>query len=1015
MLRLKLILQWAAVLVFLLAHVGVAQGFGKNKVQYRSFDWSYLQTSNFDVYFYRGGGELAQYVADYSELAYQEIQKDFRHELRKRVPIILYNSHNDFQQTNVILELLGEGIGGFTEFFKHRVVMPHTGSFEEYRHVLHHELTHAIMMDMLYGGVMESLVRRQYFFVPPLWLAEGLSEYESLGWDKNSDMFMRDAAISGYLQPLQYVGGYMAYKQGQSVIRYIASRYGGEKLGEILSKARLHRNMEKALKSSIGMGVEELDEEWSKTLRLQYWPEIARRQEAKDLARQLTDHTEDGSNFNLRPAFSPQGDRLAYFSNRSDYTDIYLISAIDGQVLDRLVKGERSGGLESLRYFRSSIAWSPDGSKIAFVAKSGGGDALYLLRVENKRIVEKYRFSLDLISSPAWSPRGDQIAFNGLRNGYSDLYLLHLETGELTRLTEDLHDDTDPAWSPKGDRIAFASDRPPDDEEPPDTTFTYGEYDLYVLNLSTGDIQPVVQAEGQQRSPTWSPQGGRICYTSDENGISNLYMVDLESNTRSAVTNVIGGCFFPCWSTDGKRLAFSYFQKGGWDLYVMKDPLSRWLELGELEPTPFVAHLGEQEENTFSVADSLPTQELVDSSTVGYQLTELQRDSLLAKIREDVVSLAPVDTIDIVRGPHKYRVKFSPDVLSGTVGYDTYYGFRGESVLAISDLMGNHRFYLLSSLFYSLSESDFQLAYYYLPQRIDYGIGLFHLKNYFVDDWERLLADRLYGGFISLSRPFNTFNRLDVGLLALTIDREYFDWPFDDSLTRLYQLTGSLVHDNVLWGNTGPVNGSRMRLTTEYVPPVSGNTNSYVTVLVDHRRYIDYKKKYNFVYRLAAGASLGRDPQKFYLGGTANWLWGDYFRGDQYYTVEDIYFATRMTPLRGYDYNEVQGSKFGLLNLEFRYPFIDYLLVHWPLRFGISRVNGVLFFDMGSAWENTKAFKGGTTEGGNPRLRDLKTGFGFGARANLGIVVLRFDAAWQNDFDRVSAKPKTYFSLGAEF
>ncbi|KPL17873.1 MAG: hypothetical protein AMJ92_10565 [candidate division Zixibacteria bacterium SM23_81] len=1015
MFRMRRSLLIAGVMILLLPLVGMAQGFGKNKVQYKSFNWSYLQTSHFDIYFYPGGEELAQFVAQYCERAYREVQKDFRSEIQKRVPIILYNSQNDFQQTNVILELLEEGVGGFTEFFKYRVVMPHTGSYEEYRHVLHHELTHAIMMNTLYGGVVESLLRRQYFFMPPLWFVEGLSEYESLDWDKNSDMIIRDATIHGYLHPLLYVRGYMVYKQGQSVIRYIANRYGGEKLGEILSKARLHKNMDKAMKSSIGMGIEELDEEWSRSMRMQYWPEITRRQEIGDFARQLTDHTKDGSNFNLKPAFSPQGSRLVFFSNKSDYTDIYLISAIDGQVLDRLVKGERSGGLESLRYFRSSIGWSPDGSKIVFVAKSGGKDALCLLSVENRKVVEKFHLPLDLLSSPSWSPQGGEIVFNGLKNGYSDLYLLQIETGQLTRLTEDFYDDAEPAWSPNGGQIAFSSDRLRDPGGAIDSAFSYGEYDIFVMDLSTGQIDPVVLAEGQQRSPTWSPQGDKICYTSDENGISNLYIVDLEEKDSYPVTDVLGGCFSPSWSTDGKRLAFSYFQKGGWDLYVLKDPLDHRLATEELEPTVFVTTQREPVESTFSAADSLPTSEPSDSAAFVYQLTEFQKDSLLTQEAGlDSMPSFSADTVQAVLGPRKYRVRFSPDVLTGNVGYDTYYGFQGESMLAISDLLGNHRFYLLTSLFYSLSESDFQVAYYYLPRRIDYGVGFFHLKNFFLDAQDRLFSDRLYGGYLSLSRPFDKFNRLDVSILSMTIDRHYFDPPKDDSVTRLYQLSGSLVHDTALWGNTGPVNGSRMMLTTDYAPSFSGNSKSYITVQFDRRRYIDYRKKYNFVYRLTAGVSRGDAPQRFYLGGTSNWLGGDFFRGDQYYTVEDIYFSSRITPLRGYDYNELQGSKFGLLNLEFRYPFVDYLLIHWPLRFGISQVNGALFLDAGSAWDRTEAFKGGTTEGG-PRLKDLKTGFGFGTRANLGIFVLRFDAAWKTDFDRVSAKPKTYFSLGAEF
>ena len=81
-----------------------AQEFGKNKVQYKAFDWYYLQSPHFDVYFYDGEKELADLVTRYNEQAYDRIRKDLRHEIRKRIPIIIYKSHNDFQQTNVILE-----------------------------------------------------------------------------------------------------------------------------------------------------------------------------------------------------------------------------------------------------------------------------------------------------------------------------------------------------------------------------------------------------------------------------------------------------------------------------------------------------------------------------------------------------------------------------------------------------------------------------------------------------------------------------------------------------------------------------------------------------------------------------------------------------------------------------------------------------------------------------------------------------------------------------------------------
>ena len=151
-------------------------GFGKNKVQYREFDWSYISSDHFDVYFYDGGHDLAVFSATVLESAYVEISAQLNHQLGKRVPCIIYQSHNEFQQTNVTGGLLEEGVGGFTESFKNRMVMPFTGSYEDFRHVLHHELTHAVTFDLLYGGGVGSLLSRRSLFRQPLWFAEGFAE-----------------------------------------------------------------------------------------------------------------------------------------------------------------------------------------------------------------------------------------------------------------------------------------------------------------------------------------------------------------------------------------------------------------------------------------------------------------------------------------------------------------------------------------------------------------------------------------------------------------------------------------------------------------------------------------------------------------------------------------------------------------------------------------------------------------------------------------------------------------------
>ena len=207
--------------------------YGKNKVQYKGMEWSYIQTPHFDIYYYEGGESIAYYAADVAEKSYNQISYQLNWQLSKRISILVYNSHNDFQQTNVTLSYLQEGIGGFTELFKNRVVLPFEGSYEQFRHVLHHEMTHAIVNDLIFGGNVQSIVSGKMRVNIPLWLAEGYAEYSSLDWDSRADMIIRDAAINGTLPPVQYLNYYMAYKGGQSVVRYIGETFGVERIGEI--------------------------------------------------------------------------------------------------------------------------------------------------------------------------------------------------------------------------------------------------------------------------------------------------------------------------------------------------------------------------------------------------------------------------------------------------------------------------------------------------------------------------------------------------------------------------------------------------------------------------------------------------------------------------------------------------------------------------------------------------------------------------------------------------------------
>jgi Tol biopolymer transport system component len=861
----------------------------------------------------------------------------------------------------VILELIDEFTGGFTEIYKNRVVVPFQGSYEQFRHVLHHELTHAFEFDLLYGGSgIGSLLTRGALVQLPLWLMEGMAEFTSQGTRGDISMMMQDAVIHEGLLPIQtlnFVGDYRAYKQGQALLNYISERYGRKKVGELFHQARTLGGIQKAIEKTLKIEPGELSQQWHNSLKKQYWPLVAEKDRMEEIARKLTHHKAEGSFFNVSPAISPDGEKIAYLSDRNNYSDLYVISAIDGRRLKHLVKGERSGGFESLHLSRAGLSWSPDGSKIAFTAKGRSGDRLYIVDTQDGDVEKRFEFDMDGLFTPSWSPSGEEIVLVGLKDGSSDLFLLKMETGDLTRITHDQYDDRDPSWSADGQKLIFVSDRPLEE----DTLWQYGRYGIFVMDMGTfyGTPLPVTQKYSSRLSaPQFTPDGEKILYSMNY----NLYITEIESGSTYQLTDLLGGVFSLSLSGDGGRIAFAGYDAGGWDIYMMKDPLELpMVEFQQEEESP-------EEIFTVSIEDTFA----ITSERVGFKL--------------------------------------SPDWAAGAFSYSTAFGFAGQSQVAFSDILGNHRFYMATDLFSSnILDSNFLFLYWFLPKRIDYGVALFQQRDYYLlglDQDEALVAERkIYGGAGLAQYPLDRFHRLEfemdvytiqdiISLLRFSDEGQVEEVNRDKDGAFLIFPSLAFVRDTSLWGSTGPVNGSRFRFSVGRTAP--GSDLSFTTTLGDIRKYIPIGKRSSFATRFIGGSSWGEDQDEgnFYLGGSQN--------------------------LRGFDDYELIGSKVGLLNLEYRYPLIDRLRLAFPILMEINGVRGVLFTDFGGVTDtldNFKAVKSSDDGILGIELQDLKSSFGFGSRMRFSFFVLKLDFAWATTgwTKATTSKMRTHLTLGSEF
>ncbi len=588
--------------------------FGKNKVQYKDFQWKILKTPHFDIHFNEGYRKLAARTAVVLEHGYKKLSLDFNHGIPWRIPVILYGSHSDFQQTNVTWSLIPEGVQAFAEPTHKRIVLHYSGSNNSFTHTAIHELTHIFEFDIIYGSLLKSVFSRTMLFGVPLWFMEGISEYYSIGYDREAEMFMRDATVFGYLPySLDYARGYMVYKAGQSVLEYINRIYGPEKVIEIMDNTGYMRSLERALKTSIGISTEELTRKWKKDLRRRYWGLYADRKEPEAYGRRLTDHIKGHHYMNTKPVFSPDGEAIVFYSDRKGLDGIYLINAITGEIEKHLITGSMSVEFESIRSMKSSLTFSPDGSMITFVAKSDGRDRLFILDVEDGDTRRKIDLPLDFFYSPAWSPGGNRIAMVGCVKGQTDLFIYNMENGRVKQITDNVDNESDPAWFPDGSEILY-SRSPMTMKEPVFRTDSagverlagidfqsldnvrYTEGDIWSVNAVTGEQRECIATSGNDSSPLVISGGKEIIFTSDESGITNLYRGSLEMGSYYRFTDVLGGLFEPDYAEEDDRLVFSAFNTAGYDLFIM-DNFSRKVQRSYSTGGPVVAATAEEESN----------------------------------------------------------------------------------------------------------------------------------------------------------------------------------------------------------------------------------------------------------------------------------------------------------------------------------------------------------------------------------------------------------------------------------
>jgi len=981
-------LAQAALALLLVAPAAAAQTepFGKNKIQYRDFQWHVLSGEHVDVYYYPEEERIARMALAHAEETFPVLERRFRHHPFQRIPLIVYASHQHFEQTNVFPGLIPDGVLGFTEYLKRRVALPFRGDYAQFRHTLRHELVHAFQISKIAEVCSLHPGRERFTPQDVHWWTEGLAEYWSSEPEPEDELFNRDLVLSGAVPSIRSMTrqqSFASYPLGAELHRYLARRFGEDYIVRLYEEFWRYNTFEDALAGVLGVDLDSLDLEWRRWLQRRYFPELGERSPPYLAAVPLV--YAPGGNF--KPAVMVDPDdgvgHLFFLSARTGYTSIYRTTLQEGEHgVTRVVEGEKTAEFESFHPFDSRIGVHDSGA-LACVSKYLQRDALFIWDVHEGRAVGRYQWP-DLVGlrSPAWSPDGRRVVFEGLwSSGYSDRDAPGGRTQQRIRLTADAYRDRDPDWSPDGRSIVFASDRTPYGAD--------GHVNLFILELADGSVRPLTYGPWRDLSPRWSRDGSRIAFASDRDGTPDLYVVDTRGDGRR-LTSLAGGAFDPVWLPDDRGLVFAGYVEGTYRIYRLafgEDTLHMpRIALGQA-PLPDSSPGGHDTATAGPPAGA--------ASALGWHWRE--RDADRGATAE----------------PRRYTSwrQISLDVAGGDAFIAPGLGAAQGIQFLASDMLGDHLFFGGVSAIQAERMSDIldnfsgSLLYLDQSQRLNYGIGMFRYRGLFRDVALDLYDETAYGVQFIASYPFSRYERVELHVGLERSDRR----DVGDSGLGIFAADGagdgirglgrsgvlasnflSYVKDNTLWTATGPIDGERYNITVGFstcfscrVPDdalgvaARAAAAEFYTLSADYRRYYRTSLRSAYALRVYGFFSNGAIPARTALGGSHR--------------------------LRGYPRHSLAASRAVLLNQEWRFPISRSIGFRAPFvgALRLPGIEGAIFADAGSSWLEDREPEG------------VWGSYGIGLRSPLiPPFVLRVDIGRRFRF---GGDPPVDFGRGTEF
>jgi Tol biopolymer transport system component len=531
-----------AVLLFttLLTIPGKAQRatetFGKNRVQYRTFNWQYISSENFDVYYYDERRRVATEAIQYLESEFDRITDLIGYPPYLKTKVFLYNSVTDLQQSNV--GMLGQvySVGSQTEFIKPYVEIAHPGTLDEFKEELVYKVADLMVNEMMFGGSLKDMFQNAVLLNLPDWFIDGASLYAAKGWNAEMDDYVRQLVQTKRVNKALKLTGYEAALVGQSIWNFIVEKYGKGSVANILNYTRVIRNEQKSMYITLGVNFKQFMLDWKRFYSSEQDKVALSYAMPADSNRLTAKHRKTIVYTTIK--ISPDGKNVAYAENdRGKFT--VLVKSLENGKETVILTGGNKVFKQSVDTHIPLISWS-DAHTLGVIGVKYGQYIFWLYDLSTRSTLPRQLERFSNIRSFDFSTNGRLAVMSADMEGQNDLFLISSRRDRTKRLTNDIFDDFDPSFIPNSSTVVFSSNRTTDSTNQVKRDFTKvpTNYNLFTYNLDTS--ANVVVRITNTLSKDFYPKAydeNTFYYLSDQRGILNLFKFDRRTGVYAQVTN----------------------------------------------------------------------------------------------------------------------------------------------------------------------------------------------------------------------------------------------------------------------------------------------------------------------------------------------------------------------------------------------------------------------------------------------------------------------------------------------